>query len=71
MFNNIWEQNKGTIIFSFHSVLVLSEDKIFKDYFRLSHSDKIRRLPGRRALVVVFIKNMLFEIIVSVVFECL
>ena len=30
-----------------------------------------RRLPGRRALVVVFIKNMLFEIIAFVVFECL
>ena len=30
-----------------------------------------RRLPGRRALVVVFIKNMLFKIIVFVVFECL
>ena len=29
------------------------------------------RLPGRRALVVVFIKNMLFEIIAFVVFECL
>ena len=31
----------------------------------------LRRLPGRRALVVVFIKNMLFEIIAFVVFECL
>ena len=31
----------------------------------------IRRLPGRRVLVVVFIKNMLFEIIAFVVFECL
>ena len=31
----------------------------------------IRWLPGRRALVVVFIKNMLFEIIAFVVFECL
>ena len=31
----------------------------------------IRRLPGRRALVVVFIKNVLFEIIAFVVFECL
>ena len=31
----------------------------------------IRRLPGRRALVVVFIKNMFFEIIAFVVFECL
>ena len=30
-----------------------------------------RRLPGRRALVVVFIKNMLLEIIAFVVFECL
>ena len=29
-----------------------------------------RRLPGRRALVLVFIKNMLFEIIAFVVFEC-
>ena len=29
------------------------------------------RLRGRRALVVVFIKNMLFEIIAFVVFECL
>ena len=30
-----------------------------------------RRLPGRRALVVVFIKNTLFEIIAFIVFECL
>ena len=30
-----------------------------------------RRLPGRRALVVVFIKNILFEIIAFVVFEWL
>ena len=30
-----------------------------------------RRLPGRRVLVVVFIKNMLFEIIAFVAFECL
>ena len=37
------------------------------------HSDDTiyRRLPGRRALVVVFIKNMFFEIIAFVVFECL
>ena len=32
---------------------------------------QVRRLPGRRALVVVFIKNILFEIIAFVVFECL
>ena len=32
---------------------------------------EVRRLPGRKALVVVFIKNMLFEIIAFVVFECL
>ena len=36
----------------------------------LLHVCTFRWLPGRRALVVVFIKNMLFEIIAFVVFEC-
>ena len=39
--------------------------------WRRAHIWVNRRLPGRRALVVVFIKNMLFEIIAFVVFECL
>ena len=37
----------------------------------MGREGKDRRLPGRRALVVVFIKNMLFEIIAFVVFEFL